>query len=131
MVTTIFGILALCVIVTIISKVIGHYNREHSLFISLAAVCIIGIFIFHELSPVATLLTEIFSLASLDLMYVSILFKALGICYVTQLACDVCRDGGETALSTIAELSGKLSLVLVCVPLFEMIITLIGELIGL
>ncbi len=131
MVESVFGVAALCIVVTILSKVIGKYHGEYSLFISIAAVSIVVVFLITQISPVTELISQLFSFAALDEVYMSVLFKALGICYVTQLACDICKDGGETALATVAELSGKLALTLVCVPLFEVIISVIGELISL
>ncbi|MCD8219931.1 MAG: stage III sporulation AC/AD family protein, partial [Ruminococcus sp.] len=51
--------------------------------------------------------------------YLAILWKALGVCYLTGIAGDLCRDCGETALAQMAELWGRLSLVLLSLPLLE------------
>lgn len=62
--------------------------------------------------------------------YVQILFKALGLCFITQIACDACRDLGETAIASKVETAGKLSVLLVSLPLFEKILGIAGGLIG-
>ena len=49
------------------------------------------------------------------------MFKALGICLLSQLAADACRDAGENAMAEKAELAGKVFLLLLALPLFEKI----------
>ncbi len=53
--------------------------------------------------------------------YIQILFKALGICVITQLASDACRDAGEQGLAAKAEFVGKLTLLTLALPLFQKI----------
>lgn len=53
--------------------------------------------------------------------YGLILFKALGICLITQLASDACRDAGEAALASKADLAGKVTLLVLALPLFQKI----------
>lgn len=55
---------------------------------------------------------------------VLLLFKALGICLLTQLTADVCRDAGEAALASRAEFAGKTALLLLALPLFERLVSL-------
>jgi stage III sporulation protein AD len=62
--------------------------------------------------------------------YVQILFKSLGLCFITQIACDACRDLGETAIATKVEAAGKIAVLLVSLPLFEEILKIAGQLIG-
>ncbi len=62
--------------------------------------------------------------AAVPTAYMGILLKGLGICLLTQIAADTCRDAGETALANKAELVGKVLLLAVALPLFEEIIAL-------
>ena len=47
-------------------------------------------------------------------MYASILFKALGICFLTQFSSDACRDAGEGGIAHKAELCLTLYTYLTC-----------------
>ena len=73
--------------------------------------------------------TDIYSRAGADEEYLTVLFKALGICYITQFACDICKDSGENALATQAELAGKISLMVIALPLFESLADIVAKLI--
>lgn len=75
-------------------------------------------------------LRELLSTAALPEEYGAILFKALGICLLTQLAADACKDAGESALASKAELAGKLMLLMLALPLFEKIAQLAASLIN-
>ena len=48
-----------------------------------------------------------------------ILLKTLGVCFLTQLSADSCRDAGEGALAAKVELAGKLFIVILALPLFQ------------
>ena len=55
--------------------------------------------------------------------YGVIMMKALGLCLISKLCADVCRDMGENALGGVIELGGRLAILSLCLPL-------IGELMG-
>lgn len=61
--------------------------------------------------------------------YLTLLLKALGVSVLTQLAADACRDSGETALSNKVELAGKVTILLLCLPLVKAMIQLSAGLI--
>ena len=48
--------------------------------------------------------------------------QALGVCFITQLASDACKDAGEGAIASKVELAGKVVILLLAMPLFEQII---------
>ncbi len=58
------------------------------------------------------------------------LSKGIGICIITELAADTCRDAGESALATAAELTGKTSLLLISLPLLETLLGIMREVLG-
>ncbi len=83
-----------------------------------------------ELTPLLDTAKNLFSELPLSWEYGSILLKGLGVCLLTQTAADLCRDAGEIALANKAELSGKITLLALSVPLFEKVATLAASMIG-
>ena len=61
--------------------------------------------------------------------YADVLIKALGISLLTQMAAEICRDAGETALAGRAELAGKVMLLLCGMPLFEHAVSLLEQMV--
>ena len=74
---------------------------------------------------IAAKLDEIIGRSNIDSEYITILFKALGICYITQFSADICRDCNETAIASAAEILGKIQLIVLALPLFEQLIDVI------
>ena len=95
---------------------------EFALLLKFAALLLLGFLAF---SVVSDAVSEIFSFGervSIDSEMLKILLKALGLCLVAQIASDVCKDCGESALSTSVELVVKLSIVLMALPVAAQLI---------
>lgn len=95
---------------------------EFALLLKFVTILLLGFLAF---SVVSDAVTEIFSFGervSIDSEMLKILLKALGLCLVAQIASDVCKDCGESALSTSVELVGKLSIVLMALPVAAQLI---------
>ena len=78
-----------------------------------------------QLSPLMESLRRLTAVGGVEESYLSVVLRGAGICLVTQLAADTCRDAGDTALAGKAELTGRILLLLLAVPLYERIHTLI------
>ena len=127
------NMVALCGIVllaAILCVLLRKYHAEYSIIISLAAGILVLAIVLSRISPAITQIQSLLTATKLSSEYGLILFKALGICFLTQFAADSCRDAGESALASKIELAGKIAIVILALPLFEKIaqtaITLIG-----
>lgn len=109
------------VVAAFLAVILRQQRPEQALAVSLAAGLGILALVVSKALPVIGSLQELLEGASLPAEYGAILFKALGICLLTQLAADACRDAGEAALASKAELAGKLLLLTLALPLFEKI----------
>ena len=108
---------AVCITAAIFSTLLKQYCREHALFCVIGACAAVGIAAAAYLTPVVSQMQALFERTNLPSAYLTILWKALGICYLTGIAGDLCQDCGESALARTVELWGRLSLVLLSLPL--------------
>lgn len=125
----IIAITGLGITAAALSSVIRRSNSEYGLMLSLCASLLILGAVIAALSPVISLIEELTLLSETENGYISILMKALVICYITQLAADCCRDSGEASIASKVEFAGKIAVLLVAVPLYEGIIEIIKELV--
>ena len=51
--------------------------------------------------------------------YAETMLRALGIALLTRICADICRDCGETGAASGVEMAGKLTILLLCVPLIR------------
>ena len=65
--------------------------------------------------------------SGLDESYISVVFKAMAICFITQITSDLCKDSGESAIASAMELWGRISVVIISLPLIESVVNTITE----
>ena len=115
-------ICSLCLVCAIMALTLRKYNPEIAMLISLGAGVIIAGLIIARAAPIADKMSALLSAAKMNGEYSSVLFKSLGICFICQFASDSCNDEGERALASKIELAGKISVVVLSLPLLEKII---------
>lgn len=118
---------AVCIIAAIFATLLKQYCREHAMFCVIGACVAVGIAAAAYLTPIAESVNALFHKTGLPEAYLETLWKALGICYLTGIAGDLCQDCGETALARTVELWGRLSLVLLALPLLETLLHTVTE----
>ena len=62
--------------------------------------------------------------------HATLLFKALGIAWLTQTCADLCRESGEGGAATGVELAGRIQLLLLCLPLLDQILEITKKLLS-
>lgn len=62
---------------------------------------------------------------------IQVVMKCLGVCILTELAGQTCRDAGENAIAAKVELAGKVTLVLVSLPLFQRLLEVAERLLSM
>ena len=62
--------------------------------------------------------------------YIAILLKMVGIAYLTQLAVSLCGDAGQGAIASQIGFAGKVSMLIVSLPVISSLVRTIGELLS-
>lgn len=124
-------IVSVALIAAILSIILRQYKPEYSLFISIAAGIIILTAVIAVIDPLIGFVTNITDEAGLSGIYAQILIKSLAVCYITQLACDCCKDAGETAIAGKIQLAGKIAILLIALPMFEGLSDIVTRLINI
>ncbi len=112
-----------------ISILLKQYLPEYSLLVTLATCIIILFWVTVNIIPVVGKLTYFIEKAKVHSDYGSIVFKSLGLAFIVQLVSDVCKDVGESAIASKVELAGKIAILVISLPLFEKIISIVFEMI--
>lgn len=94
----------------------------------LVGVLVVGVVLW-QVRDIFNLLDTWLKAAQLPQIYLQVLFKGVGVCLLTQLTADTCRDAGEHALAAKTEFAGKCFLLLLALPLFEQLLSMITALI--
>ena len=116
-------------VAAVLSIILRQYNKEFGFYIPLAAGIIILTAVITAMRPALDTVNNLMTAAGMNNIYGQTLLKGLAVCYLTQLATDTCKDAGETAIAGKLELSGKIAIVLLSLPLFHSLVELITGLI--
>lgn len=124
----IISIAALCLTACIAAKTIEKNSAEIKTILILAAALAVSIKVIGQLLEIRDLISQLFEQTGIDNDNISVIFKGLGICYITKLSCDCCRDCGENALASQITIAGKIAMVIISLPLFRAVATIIETL---
>lgn len=105
----------------IINIVLKNYSKEFTFLINIVCTIIIFTLISKDLKGIVDRLTSISNEISVLLPYIKIMLKILGISMIAQLLSDLCRDNGENTLANQTELSAKIIILVIALPLFTTI----------
>ncbi len=61
-------------------------------------------------------INNIISQCGVDIKYFALCIKAVGVAYVSQFASELLRDSGESAIASKVEAAGKVSILLLTMP---------------
>ena len=124
------SIVALGIMATLIIITLKQQSKEFALIVSLIASILIFFFIVEKAQGVFSFAENLLKLTKIPSDSFALLLKVLGLAYLTQFSSDLCKDAGETALASKLEIAGKITILLLSIPIFEKIIKMIINVMG-
>jgi stage III sporulation protein AD len=110
-------IVGLAIIVTVISAVLKQIKPEMALQLSILAGVAIFLVVMDKIRLVIDLLQKLADQANVNSYYLFIVLKIVGVAYLAELGCQICRDAGENALATKVEIAAKIFVVVLAIPI--------------
>lgn len=125
----IIPIAVIAIVSTILIAIIKFNRPEIAILIS----AVTGVIIFSKLFPylesILSALTEISNETNIDLSFIDIVFKVIGIAYICEFSSHICKDAGENAISSKVELAGKILILFVSAPVILALLELLSNII--
>ena len=122
------ALIALVLISLALILLLKQYRPEFALLASVTSALILLIYGIAKAGEIISAVRSLTERAGIDEQNVMLVLKALGICYIVQIAKDVCADSGQTALSDRIDFIGKVTVVAMSLPLLTQIIGLVTQL---
>ena len=126
----IFRIIGFAIVAAVLCILLRQYKPEYALLVSVAAGAVILAMLISDLQTVFDEINMLANSGIIQQEYINLLLKAMGICFVTQIASDVCKDAGESAISSKLEIAGKITVLSISLPLFRQVLMFVSTLIG-
>lgn len=126
----IITIIGIGIVGMVLAVLLKQYKPEYAIGVGLAVGVTVFLVVLVQSLPIFEQIRELFSNINMEFEYTGILFKSLGICFVTQLASDACVDAGQTAIASKIEIAGRVAVLLVSLPLFNVLLSIASKLIN-
>lgn len=104
-----------------------QYNKEISSVIIISAVVLLGLTVLPQILNICNVIKQISSLSEISEDYISVLIKSLGMCYITQVSSAICKENGSQSVAAQIELSGKIVILLLAIPIYNDVIEMITD----
>lgn len=120
-----FGIIA-----SIAAMKIKSIRPEIGLAIGLISSLILAMYGLKEMKQILDVFETIRSYSGISKSYFQILLKLIGISFLCEFASNICKDSGQATIGKQIEFIGKLSILVVSIPIFRTLLETVQKLMG-
>lgn len=113
------------IVATVIIIILRIQKPEIAVQASIVTGVVIFMLLASKLSAVIDLLGSYADKADIKPIYFTTVLKITGIAYIAEFGAEVCRDAGESAIASKIELAGKVTIVVLAVPIITSLLDLI------
>ena len=118
-------------IAVILSVLLKGYRPEMATAITIITVALIFALISPRLKSVLVSFVDLAEKIGVEMQYMIIVIKVIGIAYVAQIGSEICRDAGENAIGTKIEIAGKVTILAFSMPIIYRLLEVVGSVINL
>ena len=122
--TALLGVLTI-----LVAMAMRQGKAEFSTFVSFTGSILIAWIAVRLLEGITGSLERLEKLISIDMEYLALLLKMIGVTYLSEFSSALCRDAGYSAVAGQIELVGKLSILTIGMPivlaLFELMVAMV------
>ena len=122
-------LVGIAMVSTILCIVIKKDRPEMANFVALTAGIIILLSVVMKLSFIVDGIQTLADKVNIPSMYISLIIKLIGICYIIEFAISLCNDCGEKSIASKLEFGGKIIIMTMSFPILLSIVDTIISLI--
>ncbi len=126
-----FKIIGVAFITAVTSILLKSTKPELSFAVGVTGVIVILIFIMDLLQSSINILAAIANASGMSNGLMKILLKIVGVGYLTEFGAGVLSDFGNNSLADKVVLGGKLTILVLSLPILESMLSLVGNFLGL
>ncbi|WP_139489330.1 stage III sporulation protein AD [Brevibacillus dissolubilis] len=115
-------IVGLGIVATILALVIKEQKPLFAFLIAIVSGILIFYFLIGKISDVIRVLEKLAVQADLNMVFLETILKIIGIAYIAEFGAQITRDAGQGAIASKIELAGKVLILVMAVPIIQIII---------
>ncbi len=125
---SILQVAAIGIVVALCAIVVKKQAPEIGFVLVLSSGVLILLLSYPAMKNIVELMTTLAETANLEPVVLRPVIKTTGIAITTKIASEICRDAKEGGIASFLETAGAVFALVVCVPLIEAVLSLVGEL---
>ncbi|SFA71712.1 stage III sporulation protein AD [Lentibacillus halodurans] len=118
----IIQIVVIGIIASILYIILKELNASFAFFIVLITTILIFLVIIQQIGVIFQLIESLGNKANVDGMYMETILKIIGIAYIAELGANLTKDAGLQSVAAKIELAGKISILLLAIPIITAVI---------
>lgn len=103
---------------------------EYALLVGIAACIVLFGFSVTQLETIFKGFETIQQYLSVNRAYIGVVLKVVGIAYISEFSSNLCKDAGYSGIASQIEMFGKLSILVMSLPILTTLLTTIQEFVG-
>lgn len=125
---TLYKIVGIALITCVACFVVKPIRSDFATIISIVGGILVLFYSISYLSVVFDLFGNIFHITGINSSIYSVVFKVIGIGYLTEFTAGICSDTGNGSLADKVLLGGKLIILVMAIPIVKSILNIVMEL---
>ncbi len=125
---TLYKILSIAIITCIACIIIKPIRPDFAIIISVIGGVIIVFYLLTYLGSIFETFNTIFNFSGLNSSLYSVVFKIIGVGYLTEFTASICSDTGNQSLGDKVLLGGKVMILVMALPIVTSILDIVMEL---
>ncbi|MBP3431740.1 MAG: hypothetical protein J6K39_02680 [Clostridia bacterium] len=122
-----FKIISIAVITCIACMIVRAVRPDFAIIISIVGGIIILLYLLSYIGTVFDMFGFVFSTSGVNSSLYGIIFKIIGIGYLTEFAASICNDTGNGSLGDKVLLGGKIIILVMALPIVTSILKIVME----
>ncbi len=127
----IIKILGVAFVTAITAVLLKHTKPELSFAVTVTGIIVILLFIVDSLQETVLVFSQIAHQSGVENGLIKILLKIVGVGYITEFGAGILNDFGSNAVADKVVLGGKITIVLLSLPILQNLLTLVSGFLSL
>lgn len=124
----IFKIISIAIITCVACLIVKPVRNDFAIMLSIVGGIIIIFYLLSYLSNVFDMFNNIFTVSGINSSLYAIIFKIIGIGYLTEFTASICNDTGNSSIADKVLLGGKIIILVMALPIVTSILNIVMEL---
>ncbi len=123
-----YKIIGVAIVTCIAFLVVKPIRSDFAIIISIVGGVVIVFFLLSYLSDIFDVFNTIFTTSGVNSSLYGVIFKIIGIGYLTDFTASICSDTGNSGLGDKVLLGGKIIILVMALPIVTSILDIVMEL---